>query len=66
MHPNQRAAMRQQQRVHHHVDNIDSYAMFNLLTAPQLFERVEAQLPAHRTGGTACFETAPEVISIAH
>lgn len=37
-----------QQRVHHHVGNADSYAMFNLLTGPELFDRVEALLPAHR------------------
>jgi hypothetical protein len=40
--------MRQQQRVLHHVDNTDSYAMFNLLTGPQLLDRVEALLPDHR------------------
>ena len=48
MHPNQRPATRQQQRVRHYANNADSDAMFNLLTAPQLFNRVEALLPAHR------------------
>ena len=48
MHPSDRAAARQQQRVRHHAANTDSYAMFNLLTGPQLLDRVEALLPAHR------------------
>jgi len=48
MHPSQRAATPQQQRVLHHVDNTDSYAMFNLLTGPHMFDRVEALLPDHR------------------
>ncbi len=48
MHPSQRPATRQQQRVRHHAGNTDSYAMFNLLTGPQLLERVEELLPAHR------------------
>ena len=37
-----------QRRVHRHVSNADSYAMFNLLTGPQLLDRVEALLPEHR------------------
>jgi len=37
-----------QQRVLHHAGNADSYSMFNLLTAPQLFDSLEALLPAHR------------------
>ena len=48
MHPNHHCATAQQQRVHHYANNADSYAMFNLLTGPQLFDRVEALLPAHR------------------
>ena len=48
MHPNQRPATRQQQRVRHYASSADSYAMFNLLTGPQLLDRVEALLPAHR------------------
>lgn len=48
MQPNQRTVIHQQQRIHHHINNTDSYTMFNLLTGPQLFEQVEAQLPAHR------------------
>jgi len=48
MHPSQRPATPQQQRVCHYVCNTDSYAMFNLLTGPQLFDRVEELLPEHR------------------
>ncbi len=46
MHPSQRRA--RQQRVHHYAGTTDSDAMFNLLTGPQLFDRVEALLPEHR------------------
>ena len=48
MHPNQRAAMRQQQRVLDHADNTDAGAFFNLLTGPQLLDRVDALVPEHR------------------
>ena len=48
MHPSQRPAMQQQRRIENHVGNADSYAMFNLLTGPQLLDRVEALLPDHR------------------
>ena len=48
MHPSQRPCERQQQRVRHHLSNTDSYALFNLLTGPQLLDRVEALLPDHR------------------
>jgi hypothetical protein len=48
MHPSQRATTRQQQRVRHYAGNTDSYAMFNLLTGPQLLDRVEQVLPEHR------------------
>jgi len=48
MHPSQRPATQQQRRIENHVGNADSYAMFNLLTGPQLLDRVEALLPAHR------------------
>lgn len=37
-----------QQRILHHAGNADSYAMFNLLTGPQLFDHIETLLPAHR------------------
>lgn len=48
MNPSQHPARAQQQRVGHYVRNADSFAMFNLLTGPQLFDRVEALLPEHR------------------
>ena len=48
MHPNRRLAAAQQQRVREYAGNADSYAMFNLLTGPQLLDRVEAVLPEHR------------------
>ncbi len=48
MHPNQRPVTGQQQRVRQYVSNADSYAMFNVLTGPQLLDRVEASLPEHR------------------
>jgi hypothetical protein len=48
MHPNQRPKARQQKRVRAEVGQSDAYAFFNLLTGPQLLERVEAVLPAHR------------------
>ncbi len=48
MYPSHRAAGRQLQRVRQHAANADSHAMFNLLTGPQLLERVEAVLPPHR------------------
>jgi hypothetical protein len=34
--------------VAYHAGNADSYALFNLLTGPQLLDRVEALLPEHR------------------
>ena len=48
MHPNRRLAAAQQQRIREYAGNADSYAMFNLLTGPQLLDRVEAVLPEHR------------------
>jgi len=48
MHPSQRPATQQQRRISHHAGSADSYAMFNLLTGPQLLDRVEALLPDHR------------------
>jgi hypothetical protein len=48
MHPSHRAVVPQQRRVRHHAANTDSYAMFNLLTGPQLLGRVEVLLPEHR------------------
>jgi hypothetical protein len=48
MHASQRPAARQQQRVRRHAGSADAAAMFNLLTGPQLLERVEVALPEHR------------------
>lgn len=38
----------QQKRVRSHACNSDSYAFFNLLTGPELFNTVENELPVHR------------------
>jgi hypothetical protein len=48
MNPSQRPRSGQQARVSHHANNADSFAFFNLLTGPQLLDRVEAGLPVHR------------------
>ena len=48
MHPSHRPATGQQRRVREYAGSADSYAMFNLLTGPQLLDRVEALLPEHR------------------
>jgi hypothetical protein len=48
MHSNQRIAALQQERVCAHVEQRDAYGFFNLLSGPQLLERVEAVLPEHR------------------
>lgn len=48
MNPSQCPRVGQMQRVVHHAASVDSYDLFNLLTGPQLFDRVEALLPAHR------------------
>jgi hypothetical protein len=48
MHPSQRLATAHQHRVGQSVSNADAGAMFNHLTGPQLFDRVEALVPEHR------------------
>jgi hypothetical protein len=48
MHPNHLPKARQQERVRAHVGQSDAYAIFNLLTGPQLVERVEALLQDDR------------------
>lgn len=48
MHPSQRPALRQQQRVRRQAENTDSDAFFNLLTGPRLLDDVEKLLPTHR------------------
>jgi hypothetical protein len=48
MNPSQHLSSGQQARVGHYAGNADSHAFFNLLTGPQLLDRIEAQLPEHR------------------
>jgi hypothetical protein len=48
MHPSQQTSTPQQKRVQHYANDTDSYAMFNLLTGPQLLDQVEDLLPEHR------------------
>ncbi len=48
MHASQRPATAQQRRIRHYASNTDSHAMFNLLTGPQLLDRVQGLLPEHR------------------
>ena len=48
MHPNPRACAQQQQRIRRRADHSDAYAFFNLLTGPELLDRVESLLPEHR------------------
>ncbi len=38
----------QQHRLRRHASNCDAYAFFNLLTSPELLQRVELALPEHR------------------
>jgi Transposase DDE domain len=47
MHPNRQSCV-QQQRIHSHVKNSDSYTFFNQLTSPELLDEVESLLPEHR------------------
>ena len=48
MHPNPPAFTQQHRRVQRHARNSDAYSFFNLLTGPELFEKVESLLPEHR------------------
>ena len=48
MHDAIRSARAQQQRVRSEVRNSDAYGFFNLLTGPELFDKVESVLPRHR------------------
>ena len=57
MHPNRRLAAAQQQRVREYAGHADSYAMFNLLTGPQLLDRVEVS----PTSAPANFPVHPEI-----
>jgi len=42
------AAKGQRRRVMRHASQADAYSLFNLLTGPELFEKVESLLPEHR------------------
>ena len=42
------SACAQQRRVRNHARNSDAYALFNLLTGPELFDQMESLLPEHR------------------
>lgn len=48
MHPNPRVRVQQQQRIRRRADQSDAYTFFNLLTSPELLDRVESLLPEHR------------------
>ena len=48
MHPNHRLRVQQQNRVRHRADQSDAYTFFNLLTGPDLLDKVESLLPEHR------------------
>ena len=48
MNRSQPPAAGQQRRLEHHAHRADAYAMFNVLTGPQLLDRVEGLLPDHR------------------
>ena len=48
MNPNRHSVSYQQPRVRKHAAESDSYRFFNLLTGPELFDRVESLLPEHR------------------
>src|SRR6266545_2262359 len=48
MHANRNARARQQRAVCAQVDSSNAYAFFNLLTGPELFDKVESMLPQHR------------------
>jgi len=48
MYPSERPAARQRQGGRHYAGNADWFAMFNLLTGPQLFEWLEELVPEHR------------------
>jgi hypothetical protein len=48
MHPNPRWRAQQQRRVQRRANQSDAYTFFNLLTSPELLDRVESLLPEHR------------------
>ena len=48
MHRDGRTFAQQQRRLGKHAASSDFYTFFNLLTSPQLLDRVESLLPDHR------------------
>lgn len=48
MHRTHHSAELQQKRIRKHISNNDSYQFFNLLTGPELLDKVESLLPEHR------------------
>jgi len=48
MNPIRHACALQQRRVRSHASNSDPYTFFNLLTGPELLDRVDSLLPEHR------------------
>ena len=48
MHPNSLTFAQQHRRVQRHARNSDAYSFFNLLTGPELFEKVESRYPEAR------------------
>ena len=48
MHPNPRVRAQQQQRIRRRAGQSDAYVFFNLLTSPEMLDRVESLLPEHR------------------
>ena len=48
MHTNSGSHRHQQRRIQGHARSVQAYDFFNLLTGPELFDRVEEQLPAYR------------------
>ena len=66
MYPSQRLCVQQQQRVRHRAASTDSYAFFNLLTGPQLFDRMEALLPERRERLFPPTETPSMILAYGH
>ena len=48
MHFIQPAQSNQQERFNYHARHSDSYHFFNLLPGPELFDKLEEQIPDHR------------------
>lgn len=48
MHPSPRLRAQQQRQIRHRASQSDAYAFFNLLTGPELLDKVDSLLPEHR------------------